>query len=132
MYESERYKTALEEINNKSFNTGRADLLGLEIKEIVRRAFHPDKPCPQCKGAGEVPSTNRDCGICRNYDSQTMGFGKCEKGVKKGWVDECSSICEQFDDLSPMQTCSSCKGKKMIKDDSIDDDIADRFEILDM
>ena len=36
-----RLKKALQQIDCMNFNTGRADLLGLRIKEIVRKAFNP-------------------------------------------------------------------------------------------
>ena len=130
MDNEDRYKEALLKIANISFDTGRADLLGLRVREVIREAICPDTPCPRCNGVGEIPSTNRDCGICKSYKSLTIGYGECKKGIKEGWVDECSSICEEFDDLCPMQTCPSCNGKKFKKVTL--EEIDDRFEILDL
>ena len=49
----ERFKDALKEIDGMN--------IGPRVKEIIRRAFHPDEPCPQCQGEGEVPNTSKWC-----------------------------------------------------------------------
>lgn len=107
----DRLKKALQRIDRMNFNTGRADLLGLRIKEIVRKALNPGTCCPRCNGKGQVPSTARVCGICRSYNSTTMGYGECKKGRKEGLINECSFVCCDFDDLCSWETCPSCGGE---------------------
>lgn len=108
----ERFDKTLKRIEKMFQKDGTVRVDTCRMKEMVRQAYHPDEPCPQCKGVGKIPSTNRDCGVCKGYDSQTMGYGKCTKGKKKGLVDEGDFPCEDFDDICPMQTCPSCRGEK--------------------
>ena len=129
----DRLKDALEEINNMDFDTGRADLLGLRVKEVIRRAFHPDEPCPQCKGVGEVSRIRTpDCGNCKYYSTTGPYSGECHKGHHI--QDETDSVCStDFVDNFPMEICPSCRGIKIIKEEEEDnykDD--DRFELLDI
>ena len=130
MDNEDRYKKALKKIGDMNFNTGRADLLGLRIKEIVREAIHPYKPCPQCKGVGKVPQIRiPDCGDCVNFSSTGPWSGVCSKNHKIN--DDTDSICStDFENRLPMQTCHSCGGEKFTK--IILEEIDDRFDILDL
>lgn len=107
----DRLKKALQQIGCMNFNTGRADLLGLRIKEIVRKAFNPTTCCPRCNGKGQIPSPSRDCGICRSYNPISIGSGICKKEKEEGLIDECNSVCSEFDDVCPWETCPSCGGE---------------------
>ncbi len=107
-----RFKNALKQIGGMDFNTGRADLLGLRVKEIIRRAFHPDEPCPQCKGAGEVPQIREfDHGDCKKWESRGPYNGWC-KEFKENRDEMAKDVCYKFDPRLPMQKCPSCGGKK--------------------
>lgn len=130
MTDEHRYKDALLKIANMNFNTGRADLLGLRIKEVVREAICPDKPCPQCNGVGEVPQIRTpDHGDCRNWESRGPYNGWCK--LHKDYRDEMAKdLCHKFDHRLPMQTCPSCDGKKFTK--MALEKIDDRFDILDL
>jgi hypothetical protein len=104
----ERFKDALKQIDKMNFNTGRADLLGLEIREIIRRSFHPDEPCPKCRGAGEVPNTSKWC-VFEKEGPMTLKCLKFNKYVQN------SNICRDCDDYTakyPKMKCPSCMGKK--------------------
>lgn len=100
----ERFKNALKQIDGMD--------LGLRVKEVIRRAFHPDEPCPQCRGAGEVPRIGTpDCGLCMNYSTSGPYSGNYSKG--HNIRDEIDSICrDDFEASLPMQECPSCRGKK--------------------
>lgn len=109
-----RYKDALEQINNMNFNTGRADLLGLRVKEVIRRAFHPDEVCPQCNGEGKVPQIREEiCGDCKFAKSTGSPWETktCEIKMKKKVFDDWSTPCHKFENRYPMETCPSCNGK---------------------
>jgi len=107
-----RFEDALNQINEMNFYTGRADLLGMRVREVIRRAFHPNDPCPKCRGAGEIPQTRTpDCGDCVNYTGTGPWSGDCGKGHKI--QDETDSICRSdFEHRLPMEVCPSCGGKK--------------------
>lgn len=104
---------ALEKIDSMSFKTGRADLLGLRIREIIRQSFEPDKPCPHCKGTGLVPSTDHECGVCKKRSDCSWGTTKC--GLDNKWRDESDWGCGKFEDFLPMRWCEHCNsdGKKI-------------------
>lgn len=104
----ERYKDALEQIDAMNFNTGRADLLGLRIKEVIRKAFHPDEPCSQCKGFGEVPNTSRWC-IFEEEGPMTIKCLKFDKYVQNS--NTCDG-CSAYTAKHPKMKCPSCNGKK--------------------
>lgn len=108
---NERFKNALKQIDQINF-TGKASAIGLEVQEIIRQAFHPNEPCPQCKGVGEVPQIRTpDCGDCVSYTCTGPYSGDCNKGHKI--QDETDSVCSKdFVNEFPMQTCPSCRGKK--------------------
>lgn len=130
-----RFKDALEQINNMNFNTGRADLLGLEVREVIRRAFHPDEQCPQCNGAGEVLRTlQADHGSCRNWESRGPYNGWCKK--LKEYRDECGfDVCSMFDDRWPTEKCPSCNGKPIKTKEEIPIGVShkhDFFENIDL
>lgn len=131
MDNEDRYKEALLKIANINFdNTGRADLLGLRIKEVIREAICPDTPCPQCEGVGEVSQIRTpDHGDCKNWGSCGPYSGKCK--LRKAYRDEMATdVCSEFDNRYPMQTCPSCNGKKFTKVPL--EKIDDRFDILDL
>jgi hypothetical protein len=114
----ERYKDALKQIDAMD--------LGPRVKEIIRRAFHPDEPCPQCEGVGEVPNTSKWC-IFEEEGPMTLKCLKFNKYVQN------SNICRDCPDYAakyPKMTCPSCSGKKFTKVEL--QEVDDRFEILDL
>ena len=82
----EHLDKALKKIEKMSFRTGRADLLGLRIKEVIRKAYHPEEVCPQCQGKGEVPNTSRWC-VFEEEGPMTLKCLKFNKYVQN------SNIC---------------------------------------
>ena len=109
----DRYKEALEEIYNMSFETGRADLLGLRVKEVIRRALHPSEECPQCNGAGEVPNTIREC-VFEEEGPMTIKCLKFNKYVQN------SNICRDCLDYTAKHSkmkCPSCLGQLTLKEE---------------
>lgn len=105
-----RFEDALKQIGDINF-TGRASSIGLRVKEIIRQAFNPDEPCPQCEGEGKVPQIRTpDCGDCISYTCSGPWSGDCGKGHEI--QDEIDPICSEFTNRFPMQTCPSCGGKK--------------------
>ena len=113
MTNSERYKDALEKIDKISFSTGRADLLGKRVKEVIRKAIHPDETCPECKGTGEVPNHSTDCGSCTSWNCTGPYSGICKKNIKQN-IDECDPRCsEGFEYSVPMLTCTTCNGESV-------------------
>lgn len=133
MNNEQKYKKTLEQIANMNFNTGRTDLLGLRIKEVIRETLHPYEPCPQCKGVGEVPQIREEiCGDCKFAKSTGSPWETktCELKKKKGIFDEWTTPCHKFENRFPMETCPSCNGKKFTK--VILEVDSGRFEILDL
>lgn len=106
----ELLKEALEKIDSMNFPAGRGSTLGLEIREVIRKAFHPDEPCPQCKGAGEVPQIREfDHGDCKKWESRGPYNGWC-KHFQENRDEMAKDVCYKFDPRLPMQKCPSCKG----------------------
>ena len=98
----ERYKDALKQIDGMN--------PGPRVREIIRRAFHPDEPCPECKGAGEVPNTNRWC-VFEEEGPLTIKCVKFNKYVQN------SDICKNCLNYTPKHSkmkCPSCGGRKEI------------------
>lgn len=96
-----RLKKALEQINGITSD--------LRIKEVIRRAFHPGKPCPQCEGAGEVPNTSKWC-VFEEEGPMTLKCLKFNKYVQN------SNICRDCTDYEAKYSkmkCPSCNGKPM-------------------
>jgi len=96
----ERYKDALNQIANMD--------LGPRVKEIIRRAFHPTEPCPQCEGVGEVPNTSKWC-LFEEEGPMTIKCLKFNKYVQNSNI--CRD-CNAFEAKYPKMTCPSCNGKK--------------------
>ncbi len=108
MSKCESYIKVLQRISNMNFNTGRADLLGLWIKEIIRAVLNPGTPCPHCNGVGKIPTTHpKECDWCKYFHEYPMGGGHCDK--KSGYL-ECFDSCSQFEYLLEMETCKHCNG----------------------
>ena len=126
MNNEQRYKKALKKIANMNFETGRADLLGLRIIEVVREAIHPYEPCSQCEGVGEVPNTSKWC-VFEEEGPMTLKCLKFNKYVQN------SNICRDCPDYTakyPKMKCPCCNGKKFTKVEL--QEVDDRFEILDL
>jgi DnaJ-class molecular chaperone len=96
----ERFKDALNQIANMD--------LGPRVKEIIRRAFHPDEPCHQCQGKGEVPNTSKWC-VFEEEGPMTLKCLKFNKYVQNSNI--CSD-CDGYTAKYPKMTCPSCDGKK--------------------
>ncbi len=111
----ERLKEVLDAISKMNFNTGRSDLLGQRIREMIRQVNHPTEPCPNCNGTGEVPSHWTDCGSCESFNNTTLGGGRCDKKARKGLFAESSERCSLFKYRVPMVKCNACDGKPFIK-----------------
>ena len=106
--ENKPLKEALENISKRCFNTGRADLLGLEIKEFIRSTLKPNTPCPHCNGLGKVPTHRpRECDWCKFFHEYPMGGGHCDK--RSGYL-ECSDSCSEFEFVLKFSTCVHCGG----------------------
>ena len=102
---SDRYRKALEEINNMA--TGDRGVSAKRVREIIRRAFHPNETCPQCNGEGEVPNTSRWC-VFEKEGPMTIECLKFNKYVQN------SNICRDCSDYTAKYSkmkCPSCNGK---------------------
>jgi len=96
----ERYKDALKQIDDMN--------PGPRVKEIIRKAFYPDEPCPECKGTGEVPNTDKWC-VFEEEGPMTLKCLKFNKYVQNS--DTCRD-CDHYTAKYPKMKCPSCNGKK--------------------
>jgi len=111
--ERDRYKQTLNQLQHMTFITDKTNSLGLRINEMIRSTFHPDEPCPNCNGTGQVPNEPRECFNCKFYHEYPMGGGSC--GPWGGKRVECHEVCDKFEFSLPMLTCPVCGRDETLK-----------------